>query len=316
MELSRAQFLRLAAGGLGALMIGRSAGATGASAATAPPAGGKMVTRPIPRSGELLPVIGLGTARTFDVGDDAAARARLAEVMRRFFAGGGRVIDTASAYGSAEAVLGDLLVALNARRSAFVATKVWAGSREEGIEQMRRSAQLLHCPVIDLMQVHNLSDWRTQLATLRAMKETGRIRYLGVTHYLSSALPELAGIVAHEEIDFVQCSYSIDERDAETRLLPLAADRGVAVLINQPLGRGNLFARVRTTPLPPWVAEFDCTSWAQFFLKYILANPAVTCVLPATGNPRHLRDDLAAGCGRLPDPVQRRRMASYWSSLT
>jgi diketogulonate reductase-like aldo/keto reductase len=273
----------------------------------------RMLTRPIPSTGEAIPVIGLGTWRAFDVGTDPPTRQPLREVLQLLLDGGGRMIDSSPMYGRAEAVTGDLLAELDARPRAFVATKVWTTGRDRGIEQMRRSAQLLRTEVIDLVQIHNLVDWRTHLATLRRMKEEGGIRYIGITHYTTGALPELARILVGEPgIDFVQLGYSLATRAAETELLRTAAARGVAVIVNQPLERGDLFRRVRRRALPDWVREFDCTSWAQLFLKYILAEPAVTCVIPATGNPEHMRDNVTAGFGRLPDARQRQQIRRLW----
>ena len=278
------------------------------------PAAG-MLTRPIPSTGEAMPVIGLGTWRAFDVGTDPPTRQPLREVLQLLLDGGGRMIDSSPMYGRAEAVTGDLLAELDARPRAFVATKVWTTGRDRGIEQMRRSAQLLRTEVIDLVQIHNLVDWRTHLATLRRMKEEGGIRYIGITHYTTGALPELARILVGEPgIDFVQLGYSLATRAAETELLQTAAARGVAVIVNQPLERGDLFRRVRRRALPDWVREFDCTSWAQLFLKYILAEPAVTCVIPATGNPEHIRDNLGAGFGPLPDARQRQQIRRLWDA--
>jgi diketogulonate reductase-like aldo/keto reductase len=274
-----------------------------------------MMTRAIPKSGEALPVIGLGTWQTFDVGDDEATRGKLAEVLRLFFTGGGKVIDSSPMYGRAEGVVGDLLSELRARTSAFLATKVWTTGREAGIRQMRRSTELLKTKTIDLMQIHNLVDWRTQLATLRRMKEAGQIRYLGITHYMDSALPDLADIIEHEQIDFVQLAYSIDTPAAETRVLPLAADHRVGVIVNRPFGGGELFHRTRGIAVPPWASEFNCASWAQFFLKFIVSHPAVTCVIPATADLEHLTDDMGAGYGRLPNAAERRRMAEFWRLL-
>jgi diketogulonate reductase-like aldo/keto reductase len=275
-----------------------------------------MMTRPIPSSGEAMPVIGLGTSQVFDVGNGAAARQPLAEVLRLMLDAGGRIIDTSPMYGRAEAVTGDLVVEAGARQSVFLATKVWTSGRDAGIAQMRRSAELLKSPVIDLIQVHNLSDWRTQLATLRQMKERGEVRYIGITHYTTSALPELARILRSEPgIDFVQCAYSLGTRDAETALLPLAAERKVAVIVNRPFEDGDMFRRVRGRSVPEWAAEFDCTSWAQLFLKYIIAEEAVTCAIPATANPAHMTDDLKAGIGRLPDAKQRRQIRQLWDAL-
>jgi diketogulonate reductase-like aldo/keto reductase len=245
---------------------------------------------------------------------DPATRRPLREVLQLLLDAGGRVIDISPMYGRAEAVTGDLLAELGARPRAFVATKVWTTGRERGIEQMRRSAQLLRTEVIDLVQIHNLVDWRTHLVTLRRMKEEGRVRYIGVTHYTTGVLPELARILVGEPgIDFVQLGYSLATRAPETELLPTAAARGVAVIVNQPLERGDLFRRVRGRALPDWARAFDCASWAQLFLKYILAE-AVTCVIPATGNPDHMRDDLGAGSGRLPDARQRQQIRQLWDA--
>jgi len=274
-----------------------------------------MLTRPIPSTDEMMPVIGLGTWRAFDVGTDETTRLPLREVLQILLDAGGRIIDSSPMYGRAEAVTGDLLAKLAARPRAFLATKVWTTGRERGIEQMRRSAQLLRTETIDLMQIHNLVDWRTHLASLRRMKDDGQIRYIGITHYTTGALPELARILTREPgIDFVQLGYSLATRAAETEVLPVAASRGVGVIANQPLERGDLFRRVRGRPLPDWAGEFDCTSWAQLFLKYILAEPAVTCVIPATGNSQHMKDDLAAGFGRLPDARQRQQIRRLWDA--
>jgi diketogulonate reductase-like aldo/keto reductase len=274
-----------------------------------------MLTRPIPSTGEAMPVIGLGTWRAFDVGADAAVRRPLHEVLRALLDAGGRMIDSSPMYGRAEAVTGDLLAGQAPQPRAFLATKVWTTGRERGIEQMQASARLLRSDVIDLMQIHNLVDWRTHLASLRRMKEAGRIRYIGITHYTTAALPELARILAGEPgIDFVQLGYSLATRAAEAELLPVAAAHGVAVIANQPLERGDLFRRARGRRLPEWVGEFGCASWAQLFLKYVLAEPAVTCVIPATGNPDHIRDNLAAGFGGLPDARQRQRIRKLWDA--
>jgi len=268
-----------------------------------------MLTRSIPSTGEAMPVIGLGTWRAFDVGADAAARQPLREVVQLLIEAGGRMIDSSPMYGRAEAATGDILAELPPDPRAFLATKVWTTGRERGIEQMRQSAKLLRTEVIDLMQIHNLVDWRTHLASLRRMKDEGRIRYIGITHYTTGALPELARILAGEPgIDFVQLGYSLATRAAEAELLPIAAAHGVAAIVNQPLERGDLFRRVRGRPLPEWAGEFGCESWAQLFLKYVLAEPAVTCVIPATGNPECMKDNLAAGLGRLPDTRQRQQI--------
>jgi diketogulonate reductase-like aldo/keto reductase len=259
-----------------------------------------MLTRPIPSSGEALPVIGLGTWQAFDVGA-AAERAPLAEVLRTLFTAGGSVIDSSPMYGGAESVVGDLLGAAKTRDKAFIATKVWTSGRSAGIEQMRRSAERMQAPRIDLMQIHNLLDWRTHLPVLRDWKAEGRIRYLGITHYTPSAHADLAAVMRAEQLDFVQLDYALDDRAAERELLPLAAERGVAVLVNKPLGSGSLLRRLRGKPLPGFAAELGCTTWAQLCLKFILANPAVTCIIPATSVPEHMAENAKAGQGPLPD---------------
>jgi aryl-alcohol dehydrogenase-like predicted oxidoreductase len=239
-------------------------------------------------------------------------RAPLREVLAAFFAAGGRLIDTSPMYSSAEGVLGDLLTPQMHER-AFLATKVWTRGERSGIEQMTHSAQLLKSQRLDLIQVHNLLDLETQLKTLRAWKEAGRVRYLGVTHYTVGAHAELARLLEREKLDFVQFNYSPLTRDAEQRLLPLAAERGVAVLVNRPFEDGALFARVRGKALPTWAADFDAASWGQLALKFIASQPAVTCIIPATGKLAHLNDNLAGGRGRLPDARQREAIAQLFT---
>jgi diketogulonate reductase-like aldo/keto reductase len=275
-----------------------------------------MITRPIPSSGEAMPVIGLGTWQVFDVGPGDPARRKLADVLRMLTDAGGRMIDTSPMYGRAEGATGDLVAEAGPRPRVFLATKVWTSGRDAGIAQMRRSAELLRSPVLDLIQIHNLLDWRTHLATLRRMKEEGRVRYIGITHYTTGSLPELARILETEPgIDFVQCGYSLETRDAETRLLPVATEHGVAVIVNQPFETGGMFRRVRGRMLPDWAAEFDCASWAQLFLKYLIADPAVTCVIPATAKSEHMADNLKAGFGRLPDTATREHIRRFWATM-
>ena len=275
-----------------------------------------MITRQIPSTGEAMPVIGLGTWQVFDVGSGDPARPKLAEVLRLLVEAGGRMIDTSPMYGRAEAATGDLVAEAGLRPRLFLATKVWTSGRDAGIAQMRRSAELLRSPVLDLIQIHNLLDWRTHLAPLRRMKGDGKVRYIGITHYTTGSLSELARILETEPgIDFVQCGYSLETRDAETRLLPVAAERGVAVIVNQPFETGGMFRKVRGRELPEWAAEFDCASWAQLFLKYLIADPAVTCAIPATGKPEHMADNLKAGIGRLPDAAMRERIRRFWETL-
>ena len=275
---------------------------TGAQSVAAP------ILRKIPASGEQIPVIGLGSSGTFQVGRSEAERAPLKQVLQRFFAAGSRLIDTSPMYGTAEAVLGELMTPEMHER-AFLATKVWTRGERSGVEQMTRSAQLLKSTRLDLIQVHNLLDLDTQLKTLRAWKDAGRVRYVGVTHYTVSAQEELARVLARDKLDFVQCNYSPVTRDAEQRLLPLAAERGVAVLVNRPFEDGALFQAVRRKPLPAWAADVEAASWGQLALKFIASHPAVTCIIPATAKVTHLEDNLAAGRGRLPDARQREAIA-------
>jgi diketogulonate reductase-like aldo/keto reductase len=259
----------------------------------------------------MIPVVGLGTWRVFDVGGSQSERAPLKDVLKNLVELGGRVVDSSPMYGSAESVVGDLAAELAITDKLFLATKVWTSGRDAGVAQMEQSLRRLRAERLDLMQIHNLLDWRTHLRTLREWKAAGRIRYLGVTHYTSSAYDELERLLRAESLDFVQVNYSLGEREAERRILPLARDRGVAVLANRPFAEGGLFQKVRTQAVPSWAAEFDCDSWAQFFLKWILAQPAVTCVIPGTSRPQHLIDNLKAAVGKLPDPAMRNRMAAH-----
>ena len=275
----------------------------------------KMLSRAIPSSGEKLPVIGLGTWQTFDVGVSEAERRPLQDVLITFVKLGGRVIDSSPMYGRAEEAIGELVTRLGLRNSLFLATKVWTRGKQNGIDSMERSLARLQTKTIDLMQVHNLVDVATQLATMREWKEQSRIRYIGITHYEAGAFGDVARILANEKLDFVQINYSIAEREAEEKILPLAQQRGVAVIANRPFGGGNLFSRIRGKPLPDFARNFDCASWAQFFLKWIVANPAVICAIPATNNIRHLEDDMRGGIGRLPDEKTRARMVEVVSAL-
>jgi aryl-alcohol dehydrogenase-like predicted oxidoreductase len=271
-----------------------------------------FLKRKIPSSGEELPLIGLGTSGPFEVDESPTQRAPLGEVLSGFFAGGGTFIDTSPMYSSAEAVLGALLTP-QMRTRAVLATKVWTSGARSGIEQMTHSAARLDTPRLDLIQVHNLLDLKTHLKTLRAWKDAGRVRYIGITHYTVSAHAELMRVIAREPLDFVQFNYSPVTRAAEARLLPLAAERGVAVLVNRPFEDGALFRSVRERALPAWAGEIDAGSWAQLALKFIVSHPAVTCVIPATGKLAHLRDNLRAGRGRLPDARQREEISRVFS---
>jgi aryl-alcohol dehydrogenase-like predicted oxidoreductase len=268
-----------------------------------------MMTRPIPRTGERLPAIGLGTWRGFDVGADAAARRPLTGVLQALFDAGGSVVDSSPMYGRAEAVTGDLLATGGWRPRAFIATKVWTRGREAGIGEMRRSMTLMRSgPTIDLIQVHNLVDWRVHLETLRTWKAEGHVRYVGITHYTPSAHDELESVMRAAVPDFVQLDYALDDRAAERRLLPLAAELGIAVLVNRPLGGGGLARRLQGRALPDWASSIACTTWSQILLKFVLAHPAVTCAIPGTANPQHMRDNALAASGALPDAALIKRM--------
>ncbi|MFZ6046412.1 aldo/keto reductase [Pseudomonas sp. CR3202] len=299
--ITRAEFLRL---GAGAALLAMSPFSLGADMGQQP-----LRRRAIPVSGEQIPVIGLGTYRGFDISHDAAeAWADCRKVLQELFAAGGSVIDSSPMYGQAEEVVGGLLNELQAHERAFVATKVWTQGRQRGVAQMQHSMRLLQRQRIDLMQVHNLVDWKEHLTTLRLWKEEGRIRYLGVTHYTSSAYDELEKVLRAEQLDFLQIDYALNDRDAEERILPLARERGVAVLINRPFGGGNLLRNLSQQPVPDWAGDYDCSSWPQLLLKFCLSHPAVTCVIPGTGNPRHMLDNLQAGRGKEADQVFRERL--------
>lgn len=274
-----------------------------------------MQTRVIPTSGEKLPVIGLGTWQVFDVDLTAEKEKQLGEVLSLFANMGGRVIDSSPMYGRSEEVIGALMTKLGLRDRLFLATKVWTRGKAAGIDSIERSLKRFQAQEIDLMQVHNLVDVETQLATLRDWKDKERLRYIGVTHYNESAFPEVEKILKKQELDFLQINYSVTERAAEQRILPLAQDRRVAVIVNRPFGGGDLISRVRSKPLPEWAGEFDCRSWAQLLLKWILAQTAVTCVIPATNKVDHLRDNLQAGFGGLPDAKARERITQLISSI-
>lgn len=276
---------------------------------------GALLERVIPSSGEKLPVIGLGTWQSFDVGTSASDRQPLEEVLSAFVKLGGRVVDSSPMYGRAEGVVGDLAEKLRLHQSLFLATKVWTSGKEAGIKSMERSLALMKTKHVDLMQVHNLLDVQTHLATLREWKAQDRARYIGITHYTASSHAEVARVLERDKVDFVQINYSVMEREADERLLRVAQDRGVVVIVNRPFGGGGLFGRVRGKALPEWAAKFDCTSWAQFFLKWIVAHPAVTCAIPATSKVRHLEDNMQGGVGRLPDAKMRERMVATVAAL-
>lgn len=273
-----------------------------------------QIRKTIPGTGETLPVIGMGTSRTFDTSSDNLV-ASLAEVLQAFFANGGELIDSSPMYGSAEQVVGTLLKRIGYQGPMFTATKVWTDGEQDGIRQMEASAQKWGVKRFDLMQIHNLVDWQTHLKTLKRWKEEGKVRYIGITTSHGRDRRELEDILRKERLDFVQFSYNIEDRSAEEGLLPIAAERGTAVLINRPYQRGGLFRTVKGKELPDWAAEFDCTSWGQFFLKFIVSHPAVTCAIPATAKVHHMQDNMAAGFGTLPDASMRARMVDYFESL-
>jgi aryl-alcohol dehydrogenase-like predicted oxidoreductase len=277
-------------------------------------------SRTIPVSGEALPVIGIGTSIVFDVGDDAERRRERRAVLQTLFDGGGRLIDTAPSYGSAESVVGDLVAEMGARPRAFVATKVRATDRASAQAEMQQSLRRLKTDKFDLMQLHNVGsserEAAAQIAQLREWKQAGICRYFGITHYVDDAHDRLLALMRREKPDFVQFNYSLADRSAEARLLPAARDSGTAVLINLPFGRGRLFSAVRGRDLPAWAAEFDAASWGQFFLKYLLADEAVTCVIPGTDKAAYMVDNLAAGRGRLPDAALRRKMVEFFAALS
>jgi diketogulonate reductase-like aldo/keto reductase len=274
-----------------------------------------MLQRIIPSSGEKLPVVGLGSWLQFDVGNSATERQPLTEVLQVMLSKGGKVIDASPMYGKAEAVIGDLTAASGNPDKYFYATKVWTRGEQSGIKQMQESMQKMRRKTIDLMQVHNLSDWQTQLKTMNRWKSEGKIRYTGVTHYTVSMHKQLEEIARQKLVDFLQFNFSIRVRNAETSLLKAARDSGVAVIINEPFESGNLFSMVKGKPLPEWAKEYDINSWAQYFLKYILSNPAVNCVIPGTSNPKHAADNMMAGYGILPDEKGKKKMVDYITSL-
>jgi aryl-alcohol dehydrogenase-like predicted oxidoreductase len=265
-------------------------------------------TRPIPSTGELLPVVGLGTYGAFGQGPSDAGYAALFDVVRVLLENGGTVIDSSPMYGRAEQTTGEVLRRLALPARPFLATKVWTHGRESGIAQMARSFELLQTDRIDLMQVHNLLDWRTHLPVLRDWKAQGKIRYLGVTHYTPSAFDAVEAVLRAEPLDFLQINYALDDREAEKRILPLCADKGIAVLCNRPFGGGGLLNRMKAKPLPGWAGEVGASTWAQLALKFVLANPAITCAIPGTGNPRYMAQNLSAGTGPLLSEAQRNEL--------
>ena len=274
-----------------------------------------VIKKAIPASGELLPVIGMGSWITFDVGDDEQARATRVQVLQTFFDRGGALIDSSPMYGAAQEVIGHGLRQIKNKSALFAATKVWIYGRWLGVRQMQAARELWGVPRFDLMQIHNMLDWQAHLETLKAWKAEGRIRYIGITTSHGRRHDDMERALAKEPFDFVQFTYNLADRDVEQRLLPLAAERGIAVIINRPFDGGALFRSVRGKPLPAWADEFDCANWAQFFLKFIVSHPAVTCAIPATSQIPHLLENMGAGLGRLPDAAARRRMSAWFDAL-
>jgi diketogulonate reductase-like aldo/keto reductase len=274
-----------------------------------------IIARPIPSSGELLPVVGLGSWITFNVGDDPVARDSCAEVMRAFFAAGGRMIDSSPMYGSSQEVIGHGLAKLGAQKQVFSADKVWISSGARGPAQIEKSRQLWRVPQFDLLQVHNLLAWEEHLPALHAMKAEGRLRYVGITTSEGRRSREFERIMQTQPLDFVQVSYNPLDREVEDRILPLARERGIAVIVNRPFREGALIRRVSRHKLPAWAAEIECANWAQFILKFIVAHPAVTCAIPATTNVAHVRENMGAAHGQLPDEPMRRRIAAHIEML-
>ena len=274
-----------------------------------------MLTKSIPSTGEGIGAVGLGTWQSFDVGNSEASGAPLREVLTTLVDAGGSMVDSSPMYGTSERVVGDLSKELNLQSKIFYATKVWTSGRQRGVDQMNASHQKMRTNQMDLMQIHNLQDWRTHLSTLYRWKAEGKIRYIGITHYLDSAHEELEHITKKERIDFVQVNYSMAELNAERTLLQAARDQGVAVITNRPYAGGALFRKTRGVELPEWASDFECKSWGQFFLKYLIAHPAVTCVIPGTSKPHHMRDNVAAGMGKMPDENQRKEMKKLIDSI-
>lgn len=269
----------------------------------------------IPKTGERIPIIGMGTSRTFDAAGDTELLASLQQVIQTFFDMGGGMIDSSPMYGSSQQVIGQLLPRVKGKKNLFAATKVWIEGKQAGIDQMEQSRLLWGIERFDLMQIHNLVDWRTHLDTLQQMKAQGNIRYTGITTSHGRFHQPLSKLLVDHDFDFVQLTYNIANRDVESQLLPIAREKGIAVIVNRPFQRGSLFRQVKGKPLPAWTREFDCNSWGQYFLKYAVSHPAVTCAIPATSKVKHMKDNMQAGLGRLPDAKQRQQMLSYFMSL-
>lgn len=307
MHTRRSTLKMLSTAGFGTLLLPLST----VTGTMQPMTAATMRKRIIPSSNEMLPVVGLGTWQQFDVGTTEQERQPLREVLSIMRAMGGTVIDSSPMYGRSEEVIGDLTKELPKRDEFFYATKVWTTGEKEGIDQMNESLRKMRRSTLDLMQIHNIVDWQTHLKTLKRWKEEGKIRYIGITHYIASAHDELERIIKRKEVDFLQCNYSIRVRNAEKSLLPAASDYGVAVIINEPFEKGSLFGAVKGKTLPSWATEYGINSWGEFFLKFILSHPSVTCVIPGTSNPKHAADNMRAGFGRVPDKEGIQRMVDF-----
>jgi len=308
--IKRRHILQISAG----LLAGHSLGLH-AQDKPADPADQSPIRRPIPSSGEMLPVMGMGTSRTFDTAADAESLANLTQVMQAFFSGGGTVIDSSPMYGNAESRVGDVLRAMPEKPKPFAATKVWTTGRQQGIAQMEESARRMNVERFDLIAVHNLQDWKTHLDTLKTWKAEGKVRYIGITTSHGRDHEEFLQVMRSEPLDFAQFSYNIEDRTAERELLPVAAERGIATMINRPYQRGALFSKSRGKDLPALAAEIDCNSWGQFYLKFILGHPAVTCIIPATASLNHMVDNMRANFGPVPDEQQRAEMLRLFEQL-
>ena len=307
---TRRQFLQYLAAAGASIAAGPAFSVTNQAVASR-----KIITRAIPSTGESVPVIGMGSWLTFDVGDDLATRNARLKVLQTFFDQGGAVIDSSPMYGSSQEVIGYCLDRIQNKSKLFAATKVWIYGKKLGEMQMRSARMLWNVARFDLMQIHNMLDWESHLETLKAMKDKGRIRYIGITTSHGRRHKELEQALLKESFDFVQLTYNVLDREAEQRLLPIAREKGIAVIANRPFQRGGLFDYVAGKPLPPWAAEYDCHNWAQFFLKFIVSHPAVTCAIPATSRVDHMLENMGASYGRLPDDKFRTRMAKHMSSL-
>jgi aryl-alcohol dehydrogenase-like predicted oxidoreductase len=313
--MSRAQFLRLAAVAGACAASGALGPAALALAAELEARKAPVLRRPIPSSGEMLPVIGVGTAVVYNLDESDARFPLLVDTLRTFLAQGGAVIDTAPSYGRAEKCVGEILRRTGGRDQAFLATKIGSSGEQAGADSAAASLRNLGTDRLDLLQVHNIRDSAVNLRTIRRLKDEGKVRYVGITTSFEGDYAEYERIMRRERLDFIQIDYALDNRKAEERILPLARESGVAVLVNLPFGRGRLFNKARGRPLPPWAAEFDCTGWAQFFLKFVLAHPAVTVVIPGTDRPEYAVDNLNAARGRVPDAQMRQRIVDYWDNL-